>query len=404
MANLRTSNLIGWQDKNNKGDNGFFPCPKEIVLQIMKLIKFNLPKGTRINVSDFVGGLGDQLYTIQNYLLEEGLEPISFYNEMMIKRFDIAKERYGNVPNFNMLNTDFFFMKLLGKDGNRERKNVLPLIYANPPYFDMEFKGETKRSEEVFFLEMERYNCVGGVLLYVVRQPQLASQVELMRKITYRYENIEILRFPTMQELSERHDTTRTAYASKLAEEMGVNKSKITDFDQVVVIGKKKRDFFNDREIADLWIEKLMKNNLKSIFDVIDPVIEINEDTLKHQLEVNVYRDKRVSDVTLTNGLLDTLDDLLGAVYDSQKNIGLTVLHSKPIIELTAGNITNKILSGGQDGLNGGLLIKGSTVKDIVTLEEEDENTGEKIITDIEKLSPCISALNVNGDRYSQKY
>lgn len=407
----RRATLTSIQDKNNKGDNGFFPCPKDIIELTMKLIKFNLPIGTKINCSDFVGGLGDQLYTIHKGLMEQGLEPISFYNEMQTKRYKVAVEKYGNIENFNTLNADFFHMKLVGRKGNRERSDILPLIYANPPYFDMvdEFDNtKIKRSEDVFFSDLHEFNCTGGVLLFVVRQPQLASQVELMRKITYRYENISIFKFPTMQELADTKGLSKTAYINNLANEMGINNSKLTDFDQIVVIGQKKRRFFNDKETADLWIEKLKSDSIQTITEYIlcdgKPVVEINEEVIKYQLDYEIFRDRRVCDETLSNGLNDVLDEILDAVYYEQTNVGITAIKSKPIIEKTPGNVTNTILAGGEDGLIGGLLIKGSTIKTITTLTDEDEENNETITTEIETLSPCISALNNQGDSYYQSY
>jgi hypothetical protein len=403
--------LSSLQDKNNKGDNGFFPCPTDILDLILKSIEFKIPLGADINIGDFVGGLGDQLYFFHKVLEDKGFTPKSYYNEMQLKRFNIAESRYGGVNNFNLLNTDFFFMKLSGKKDSKERKDIIPLIYANPPYFDMVDKFDSskyRRSEDVFFSDFHEYNCKGGVLLYIVRQPQLAAQVELMRKITYRYENISILKFPTMTELADLKGLTESAYITKLANEMQINKSKLTDFDQVVIIGQKKNKPSNDKEIADYWIEELREDNVSSLYEYIKnnnkPLAIINEDVIKHQLSVSTFRDKRVSEITLSKGLDSVLDELLHLVDSEQNNVGIRAIKQKPIIEKTVGNITNVILAGGEDGLLGGLLIKGSTIKEIQTFNVVDDETGDNVTTEVERLSPCISAINNKGNSYYKSY
>lgn len=408
MSIDRTSRLSGVHNKRILGDNGFLPCPKDIIEMMMELIDIDLPKGTKVNIADFVGGLGDQLHTIYSHFTSLELEPVAFYNEMMKKRYEIAKERYGGLQNFHLLNTDLFCMKFRGKRERRTIKGIIPLMYANPPYFDMEWKGRTERSENIFFDKFQEYNCEGGVLLYVVRQPQLASQSELMRKITYRYENIQIFKFPTIQELADNQNLSRKEYIKQVTKSMGIEVSKIADFDQIVVIGQKKKRFFPEFELADMWIERLKNNKIQKINEYLasggKPVVQINEEVIKYQLDYLYFRDNRTSDITLTKGLNDVLDDLLDGVYGGENNIGLTVLKNKAIIEKTAGNITNEILAGGKDGLLGGLLIKGSTVKTIQVVEEEDEEEGTLTKNYIEKLSPSISALNKEGDSYQQLY
>ena len=71
--------------------------------------------GKKVSICDLTGGEGDQLAEMHAYIQRQGLEPIAYYNEITNKRYEVAKEKYGELPNFHFCNTDLFRLRCRNK-------------------------------------------------------------------------------------------------------------------------------------------------------------------------------------------------------------------------------------------------------------------------------------------------
>lgn len=362
----------GWQQKNNNGKYGFFPTPLEVVNMEMSLIDFSsVPKDLPISICDFTGGTGEQLYTMHKYIKAIDLNPVSYYNEITRERYEKALELYGEVENMNFLNTDFFYMRCRFKNGNSQTKDNIAIVRNNPPYTWLEVRGQNIRAEDIFFIDNTTYNCQGGIQIFELPIHQLIEQPNLLRKIFYRYENVNIFRFP---------------------EEIFKN------YKQVVVMGVKKKDFTNDIALADTWLERLRNNAIESLDEIAGtPIYFLTEKAVKKCKEINIFRDGRVNDNTLTNGLNEVLDSLLEKELQKEKShLKIMALKETPIIEKLIGHRAVELNAGAFNGIMGNVLVEGGSYKKIHKIETTD---GDKDITEeIEIISPYIEITNKSGD------
>lgn len=375
MNNIKTSLQSGDWQKGNNAKYGFFPTPLEVVKMEMDLIDFSLiSSDLPITLADFTGGEGEQLSYMHEYIAKMGLTPTSYYNEITKARYEIALERYGKTEKFHLLNTDFFYMKLRHKQGKTYSRSCIAILRNNPPYIWLERHGESIRAEDLFFTENTPYNIDNGIQIFELPIHQLISQATLLKKIFYRYENVHILKFP---------------------------KKYFNNYKQVVVIGQKKKQNSNDIELAELWLERLKEGDIKSIDEVTSPIITLTEKDIRKIKPVNVFRDGRIDEITLTQGLNVILSDLLEA-EQKQDSIVLEALIEKPIIEKLPGHIASELASGKYDGLMGNVLIRGGSNK-VIEIVEVDE--GDKTITEeIEVMKPFIEITNKNGDIIFKDY
>ena len=95
----------------------------------------------------------------------------------------------------------------------------------------------------------------------------------LMRKITYRYENVNIYKFP---------------------------KGEFEKFKQVVVVGVRKKQNSNDIDTADEWVERLRLGKILPLDNIVEPVYCLTDSVVARAKEVTVFRDGEVNDITLT--------------------------------------------------------------------------------------------------------
>ena len=369
---LREHKMNFWQHKNNDANRGFFPTSLEVVKMEMDLIDFSqVEEGSELTICDLTGGEGDQLKEMYDFLTEKNLTPIAYYNEVTKERFNIAKERYGDVENFNLLNADFFNLKVR----NKNNKKAFTIIRNNPPYTWMDWKGVNIRAEDIFFTRNAELNVEGGIQIFELPIHQLIEQKTLIRKIFFRYENVHILRFP---------------------------ENEFKKFKQVVVIGVKKKNYTNDNELAEQWREKLKYEKIMSLDEVKEPLITLSQTAINKTFPVLLFRDGKVTDATLTNGFNAVYDELLMEAINSNRTNKTIRERKVPIIEQLPGHIALDIYSGMYDGLIGNVLVKGGVKKEIKTITEMDGD--KKVTTEIETLHPFVEVTSANGKSFVKEY
>ena len=369
---LREHKMNFWQHKNNDANRGFFPTSLEVVKMEMDLIDFSqVEEGSELTICDLTGGEGDQLKEMYDFLTEKNLTPIAYYNEVTKERFNIAKERYGDVENFNLLNADFFNLKVR----NKNNKKAFTIIRNNPPYTWMDWKGVNIRAEDIFFTRNAELNVEGGIQIFELPIHQLIEQKTLIRKIFFRYENVHILRFP---------------------------ENEFKKFKQVVVIGVKKKNYTNDNELAEQWREKLKYEKIMSLDEVKEPLITLSQTAINKTFPIMLFRDGKVTDATLTNGFNAVYDELLMEAINSNRTNKTIRERKVPIIEQLPGHIALDIYSGMYDGLIGNVLVKGGVKKEIKTITEMDGD--KKVTTEIETLHPFVEVTSANGKSFVKEY
>lgn len=369
---LREHKMNFWQHKNNDANRGFFPTSLEVVKMEMNLIDFSqVEEGSELTICDLTGGEGDQLKEMYDFLTEKNLTPIAYYNEVTKERFNIAKERYGDVENFNLLNADFFNLKVR----NKNNKKAFTIIRNNPPYTWMDWKGVNIRAEDIFFTRNAELNVEGGIQIFELPIHQLIEQKTLIRKILFRYENVHILKFP---------------------------ENEFKKFKQVVVIGVKKKNYTNDNELAEQWREKLKYEKIMSLDEVKEPLITLSQTAINKTFPVILFRDGKVTDATLTNGFNAVYDELLMEAINSNRTNKTIRERKVPIIEQLPGHIALDIYSGMYDGLIGNVLVKGGVKKEIKTITEMDGD--KKVTTEIETLHPFVEVTSANGKSFVKEY
>ncbi|MBO8161703.1 MAG: hypothetical protein H0Z24_08710 [Thermosipho sp. (in: Bacteria)] len=368
-----TFKYSGWQNKNNDGKFGFFPTSKQVVLAEMKLIDFSqISPDMPVPMCDFTGGTGDQLAWMYHYVMEQGVNPVAYYNEKTQERYEVAKKRYGNLPDFHLCNSDiFYYLRCCNTDGRKVDRNVMAVVRNNPPYTYIDRYGETVRSEPVFFLENDRYLVPGGIHIFELPLYQLLEQETLLKQICYRYEQVNVFKFPP---------------------------GEFEKFKQVVVIGVKKKENFNDVKVAEQLRAKLKLNDIKTLDEVEGPIYKLTDEVVSRCKPVTVFRDGRVTDQTLTTGLNTVLDNLLENER-KKKPVNKAQIIRKggtPIIEPLIGHQAVKLSAGAFDGIRGNVLIAGGSQKVIEVHEVEEDD--KIVITEVEKIVPFIEITNARGD------
>jgi len=156
---------------------GYYPTPEELTPTIAKYLK---PKGPGlIRILDPCAGEGTALKTIGDYLRSE-----TYGIEIDRKRGKLAQQKLTKC-----LITDYNATQIAQKFAS--------LLWLNPPY-DWAARGKdlerSERYERVFLRDTVKYLVPGGVLVYLIPIGRLDGTVA--RMISYRFDQIEIYRFP----------------------------------------------------------------------------------------------------------------------------------------------------------------------------------------------------------------
>jgi hypothetical protein len=372
MSNVKNITNTFSRIKENNAKYGYYPTPLEVVRMEMELIGFNGVSPTKqIPVCDLTGGEGDQLYEMYKFLHLQNLEPVAYYNEITRTRYNEAIGKYEGLPNFHFCNSDLFRLKCRNKDGRRYDTKTMIIVRNNPPYGDTERLGERIRMEELFFMENDRYLVDGGIHIFELPITTLILNPSFMRKITYRYENINIYKLP---------------------------KDVFPKFKQVVLVGVRKKENTNDHAVADEWIEKLKADNIQYLDEVQKPMYCITDEVVNRAKTVNVYRDGEVNDITFTNGLFNELDDLFKKEKEEDLlNKRIEVIQDEvAIIERSIGHRALELASGKFNRVCGNVLIFGYTDKKVIKSVEIEGD--KEVTTETEIIVSGIEVTNKNGD------
>lgn len=369
---IREHKMNFWQHKNNDANRGYFPTSLEVVKMEMSLIDLSeIETNSEITVCDLTGGDGEQLKTMYDYLREKGLNPMAYYNEVTKERHNIALKNFRHVENFNLINADFFNLKVR----NENSKRTFTIIRNNPPYTYMDWKGLSIRAEDIFFTRNAELNVEGGIQIFELPIHQLIEQKSLIRKIFFRYENVHIFKFP---------------------------KEEFEKFKQACVIGIKKKNNSNENELAELWRERLKLDMIQSLDEVEEPVVALSQSAINKTLPIVLYRDGKVTDETLTNGFDAVYGELLAEAKNHKQYIEINKESKIPIIEQLPGHIALDIYSGMYDGLIGDVLVKGGVNKSIKAITEMEGD--KKVTTEIETVHPFVEVTSASGKSFVKEH
>ncbi len=359
-----------WQI-GNQGKMGFFPTSQKIVEMELNLIDWSELNGNhKLNICDLSAGEGDSLDSVHQFFNKIKIENSIYLNEFSFERFEKAKEKY---PYMHCLNSDIFFMKAGSKiNGNRGfNKKVFNIIRNNPPYMDIERNGVNMRAELAFFIQNTLFAADGSITFLEVPLHQLIGIKGFLKKISYSYE-FEVAKFPRW---------------------------KFNDFKQVCVFCKKKKIQGYDFE----KINSILSNpdNIPYMEDLTQPLMKytVNNHT---NIEISIFRENKITETTLFNGLLECLDDLIISDKNDTNKYYNKTKEKKPIIELMPGHISQLLAAGGYDGVLGDLLIKGGSNKKIKT--EVIEEVGKTTTIQTEVLEPFLEITNKVGDIYYKNF
>ncbi|KOR55301.1 DUF6094 domain-containing protein [Clostridium botulinum] len=349
----------------NEGKLGFFPTNKSIVDMEMNLIDFSELQGSDVtlNIADLSGGEGEQLNWMYQYLQNNNIKAEAYYNELAEERFNKGMINY---PYFNGVNTDIFELRVANKSNRNLNKKVFSIIRDNPPYIWLNKGDRNVRAEYEFFIKNSLLDINGGIHIFELPIHQLLGINNLISIINYRYE-MEIFKFP---------------------------KGEFEKFKQVVVICKKRTVAQRDNARIGEIKFNLENNNIPYLDEVDGPVFKVHYNDFKKTPPINLFRNGRVTDNTLANGLNQVLDELLSA--DKKDSEVVSIERGKPLIELMPGHISQILASGGYNGLMGNLLIKGGSNKVIQVIKETEDD--KEITTEVEVLKPYLELTNSKGD------
>lgn len=369
---LREHKMNFWQHKNNDANRGYFPTSLDVVKMEMNLINFSeIEKDSELTICDLTGGDGEQLREMHDYLIGKKLKPITYYNEVTKERYNIALNKFKDIENFNLINADFFNLKVK----NKNSKKAFTIIRNNPPYTWMDWKGLNIRAEDIFFTRNAELNVDGGIQIFELPMHQLIEQKTLIRKIFFRYENVHIFKFP---------------------------EEEFKKFKQICVIGIKKKANSNDNELAEFWREKLKLNAIQSLDEVERAVITLNQSAINKTLPIILYRDGKTTEETLTGGFNAVYDELLIEAINSNQFKELNKDTKIPIIEQLPGHIALDIYSGTYDGLIGDALVKGGVNKSVKIITEMEGS--KKVTTEIETVHPFVEVTSANGKSFVKEH
>lgn len=367
--NMREMRMNFWRHKTNEANRGFFPTSLDVVELEMDLIDFSEVKADDlINICDLTAGTGEQLNSMHNYMTNKNLNPTSYYNEVTKERFDIANNNYGHKDNFHLLQADIFNLKVK----TASNKKAFTIIRNNPPYGYFDYNGSNVRMEDIFFMRNAEHQVDYGIHIFELPIHQLVEDKHLIRKIFYRYENISIFLFPKQH----------------------------FDKKQICLIGSKKPINTNDIPLAEEWRRKLANKEILSLDEVDDKVIKLDYKAIKNTKPIELYRDGKVSDTTLTNGFNAVFKDLVTESTNKFDNTDLAL--KVPMIEQLPGHVALDIYSGQYDGLIGDVLVKGGVKKGVKTMVENEGNT--QITTEIEVIYPFIEITSANGTSFIKEH
>lgn len=330
---------------------GYYPTPDSITPIITNHLKRQ--RDGLIRILDPCAGEGTAVRIIGDHLMAE-----TYGIEIDLERGKKAKQ----VLNWCLV-TDY--------QNTRIRHNSFGLLYLNPPYDwatrDNELES-SERYERAFLRDCTPYLCVKGILVYLIPQKRLDGHIA--RMLSYRFEQINIFRFPEDEYMA---------------------------FKQLVIFGVLKK-----RPDRDDLVCEYLKNcgRLKAVVPYLpqDPK-DVYEVPVSSTKAAFLFRSNEIDPEELAEeikeyGLFDRFKEMTTPLQATEK--------IKPIMPLKCGHLAQVLACGLMNGIvwdrdkRNPLLVKGITKKEVKHSVEIEGETEKHIETDLIKI--LINAFNRIGE------
>ena len=333
---------------------GYYPTPEGVIAIIKKCFKRER-KGL-IRIFDPCAGEGTALYIIGNHLQAE-----TYGAEIDLDRGGKAKEIITKC-----LVTDYQNTKISHK--------AFSILWLNPPYDWSAPDGEIKKSERyerIFLRDCIPYLSARGILVYLIPQRRLDGRIA--RMLSYRFERLNIFRFP---------------------------EEEYRAFKQLVILGVLKKKPEKDDEGA-LYLKNCALHKAIVPYLPEDPqgIYEIPISPSKARF---IFMSKTIDPDELAEeireyGLFERFSEMTIPLRMTEKIILIMRLRYGHLAQIIACGFMNGVVWD-RDKRNP-LLVKGVTKKEVLHSVEIEGDIERHIERD--RIKPFIQAFNINGEIFT---
>jgi tRNA1(Val) A37 N6-methylase TrmN6 len=330
---------------------GYYPTPDNVTSIVTRYLKRR--REGLIRVLDPCAGEGTAIHSIGEHLKAE-----TYGVELDLERGEKAKNLLTRC-----LITDY-------RD-TRVSHSAFSLLWLNPPYDWGARNSEletSERYERTFLRDCIPYLSPGGILVYLIPQRRLDGHIA--RMLSYRFEHIEVFRFPELE---------------------------YTAFRQLVIIGVLKKRAQKDDPLAD-YLKKCgeMKAALPYLPQNPKRIYEVPLSPAKAGF---VFRSKDIIPEELSREILE--HGLFPKLKDLTAPLGM-VDRIRPVMPLRHGHLAQILACGLMNGVlrdrenKNPLLVKGITRKEVKRSVEIEGDLERHI--DRDQIRIMIRAFNQRGD------
>ena len=333
---------------------GYYPTPEgvsEIIIKYLKRERQGL-----IRILDPCAGEGTALH-----LIGKPLQAETYGIEIDLDRGEKAKEIL-----IRCLVTDY--------QNTRISHKSFSLLWLNPPYDWSARDGEletSERYERIFLRDCIPYLCAGGILVYLIPQQRLDGHIA--RMLSYRFEQVNIFRFP---------------------------EEEYRAFKQLLVLGVLKRKPEKDDEGA-LYLKNCGLQKAIVPYLPKDPQgiygVPVSPSKARFVFMSKTIDPEDLAEEIREYGLFERFREMTTPLRMTEK--------IRPIMRLRYGHLAQLIACGFLNGVvwdqdkRNPLLLKGVTKK-VVNYSIEKEGDMEKHI-ERDQIKPFIQAFDGNGEIYT---
>jgi len=292
---------------------GYYPTPETVVERIRSFLKF--PEKD-FSVLDPCCGCGTALKNLVHETKGK-----TYGIELDGQRYLQAKQKLNRVAKG-------------GYEIATISNEAFSILYLNPPY---DYDANGQRKEKIFLQDTQKYLIKGGLLIYIIPQERLTT--DLAKMISYRFGDIRIYRFPDEE---------------------------YKDFGQIVLFGIKKKELgIVQKDVINMVNASNLGEKLEEIPYCQDPVY-----SLLPTPEPKIFRSGILDKDELEQYLKESA--LWAKIKDSIKYEDNKI--KNPPLPLHQGHIGLLLASGYLNGEMPGHLIKGEVIKKTIVTEEEEED------------------------------
>ena len=333
---------------------GYYPTPERVTQIIMNYLK-RQHQGL-IKILDPCAGKGTALHFIGNHLDAE-----TYGIEIDLERGGKAKEILNRC-----LVTDY--------QNTRISHKSFSLLWLNPPYEWSAPDGEIEKSERferIFLRDCIPYLCAGGILVYLIPQGRLDGHIA--RMLSYRFERLNIFRFP---------------------------EEEYRAFKQLVILGVLKKKPEKDDEGASYLkncglqkaIVPYLSKDPQGIYEV-----PISPSKARFVFMSKTIDPEELAEEIREYGLFEQFSEMTTPLRMTEK--------IRPIMRLRYGHLAQIIACGFMNGVvwdrdkRKPLLVKGATKKEVKHSVEKEGDIERHIERD--QIKPFIQAFDRNGEIFT---